>query len=245
MVEDEDPTAAKRERERKGEIDYEFVLFDDFPRAFLERLDGLYVRPVVSLQGGITVDDKPGTFIIDAKNRLEVVSSPYGIGSAGGKTYSGTFTKNATGAVGTITVTPHVDDILYFMYGYVLIGPDRAAGGLIHAGISGDPNISDRCVEFLRDAAVAANEIFNIPGLGAPATGVSTTVGPYTPMLCMMLGDNHSTEIGDTSTISTTGQSFFLSDGSMANTETYTFFLSFLSINNVDPTVVVGEGTVA
>jgi hypothetical protein len=243
MAEDEVGSAAeKRKRELKGDIDYKFIQFDDLPRAFGEGVEGLYAQPIFMLTGGLTTGDKPGPLTIDGSNRLEVVSSP-GIGSGGVWLVGGNFTKSAVGTTGGIYITPAADDVLYFMYGYTVIGAARATSGQLFAGICGSGTSGFATITFLRDSGVAANEIHNIPGLGEANTGIEKTAPMATPLQCMIPGVNHVTEHPDATAAADPTVRFVVENEDMANTETFGANLYFFSMTNTQPTVGTTAGT--
>jgi len=210
------------------------------PRAFGEGVEGLYARPVLVLVGGLTTSDEPGSMILDASNRLEVVSSPYGVGSGMVRTVGGTYTKGATGTTATLWVIPADNDVLYFMYGWILIGAARTGGAaLLRAGITLDANTSDRAIIFLNDAGVAANEFFTLPGVGEAMTGITKTSPVSTPLQGMIPGANYY-DGGDYSPASVDNARFFVENEGVANTEDLFIGLSFFSMNNQAPTITAG-----
>jgi hypothetical protein len=214
MAEDEEGSAAeKRKRELKGDIDYKFIQFDDLPRAFGEGVEGLYAQPIFMLTGG-------GVWLV-----------------------GGNFTKSAVGTTGGIYITPAADDVLYFMYGYTVIGAARATSGQLFAGICGSGTSGFATITFLRDSGVAANEIHNIPGLGEANTGIEKTAPMATPLQCMIPGVNHVTEHPDATAAADPTVRFVVENEDMANTETFGANLYFFSMTNTQPTVGTTAGT--
>lgn len=238
VLEDEDPTAEKRKRELKGDIDYQFIEFDDLPR-ILQELDGVYTRPVILITGGLTDDNKFGPIRMDANRRLDVISSPYAIAGGEVRVITGTFTKDASGTLGTLIVTPDADDVLHFMYGIITIGSTHAgAASPLFAGISGGDASAAILQSHLQDATADADEVFRFPGLGAATTAAATTSGVYHSLQTAIVGANLVNYDGGGSGV-TADPRYIVEYATMANLETFEASLYFLSINNTAPTVAV------
>lgn len=233
VEEDLGPAAEKAKRELKGDIDYEFIQYDDLPRVFKEQFDGLYVRPILVLTGGMTSDNQPGPALIDANNRFDVVTSP-GIGAGRVRAIQGIFTKNATGTTGGLVVTPAADDVIYFLYGIVVVGATHAgAASPLHAGIAKGNSYTDFMQVHLHDATADVDEVFFIPALGEANTGPDKTSGAYQQFQMMM----PSTTMFTADLGSPGPARYVITYQTMANSEELVFQLHFLSMNNQPLTV--------
>lgn len=213
------------------------------PKQFIDKHGNVILPP-----SAIYLVDNEGTLHESATTAGNFTSTPYGIAAGGIHRASGTYTKNATGTVGGVFVTPAADDILYFMYGYVLIGAAKAGAGILTCGINADVGLGAPTAEWvqvhLRDGAVNADEIFYFPVIGTAGTAPLAVSGPPILLTCMIPGANYITDIGATTLIASQ-PAYHVDLTVMANTEVFYFALHFFSLNNTAPTLTAYEGAIS
>lgn len=169
-----------------------------------------------------------------------------GIGSGSIRRVQGTFTKDAVGSVGSLQVVPAVGDLIYFMYGILTIGGTRAGGtDQLYIGISGDDTSADLFQTHVDDAAAAVSEIYYFPSLGQAnhdlpqaTSGVYHRFQTMIPSISLLNEDNTAAAV-------VAFPRYLIELAGMANAETFTFALHFLSANNLAVTLVVSDGAVA
>lgn len=209
------------------------------PKRWLDKRGNLFLPPQA-----IYLVDETGIphETADTAGRLPVST---GIGEGGIRLATGTFTKNATGTVGTVIVSPGVDDVIYFMYGIITIGAAHAgAASPLHAGIASGNAHTDIRQKHLYDATADADDPFLIPGLGeVVAAGATDMVGPMHPYQAMIAGSNRTTQDGP----GALGGSarYVIAYETMADTETFLYILYFYSETDTAITTAATLGAVA
>ncbi len=146
------------------------------PKEFIDDQGNILLPPTAAY----LLDEDGGLHPAVSTNGTLAPSSPYGVASGNFRIVSGTYTKGATGTTGTLTIIPGTDDVIYFMYGHILIGATHAgAASPLTAGIMWDAGTTDPMRYDLYDVTADADETFTIPGIGeVPAAGI-TMGGTY------------------------------------------------------------------
>jgi len=208
------------------------------PKRFLDKHGNMFLPPQA-----VYLVDTEGEVHESADTSGQVPVNTLGIGAGNIRMVSGTFTKDAVGTTGTLTITPAAGDVLYFMYGYVLIGATHAgAASELRAGIAGSPGTSDMLQLHLYDATADAGDNYLIPGIGeVPAAGAVTTAGVYHRMQTMILGADLLNEDGDATALAGAPR-YVVQYETMANTEDWFATLYFLSSAGLAVTVTPAAG---
>lgn len=154
----------------------------------------------------------------------------YGIGSGTIRRVQAQFAKSATGTTGGVTVTPGTDDVIYFMYGSVIIGGTHAgAASPLYAGISTGTTSAALHQVHLYDATADVDEIFYVPALGEANTGPGVTSGVYHEFQTMI----PSTSLITADEGVSQAPRYLVEYQTMASTELFDVSLYFYSVNNV------------
>lgn len=208
------------------------------PKEWLDKRGNLFLPPQA-----IYLVDSEGIPHESADTSGVVRVNSYSIGAGNIRSVQGTFTKNAIGTTGSVVVVPGTNDILYFMYGFVLIGAAHAgAASELRAGITIDNNTSDMTQLHLYDATADVNDQFIFPGLGATsAAGATTMAGVYDRLLAIIPSASLVNQDGGATPLGILPR-YIVEYETMADTETFFLALYFYSMNGVACTVAANAG---